>query len=333
MPKRQYEHWKPGERIMALARDCMAIANDYARQGYDLTVRQLYYQLVAADRIPNTLQSYKQIAGIIDRLRMAGMMDWNLIVDRTRRPGGGGGWDSPDQVVLSSADSYGIDLWEDQPRRVEIWVEKDALSGVISRVGYSENIAFFACRGYTSTSAMWAAARRFLAYWEAGQSVTILHLGDHDPSGIMTRDIRDRLELFLSVDWARDNFHRFESDPLYVRYADVVQDLANYVDGDPLEVRRIALNMDQVVQYNPPPNFAKPTDSRYAEYRSNYGEDSWELDALSPTVLAQLMTAEVQSLRDDELYQGRIARQEAERQILTDLVDRWDEVRRFLEES
>jgi hypothetical protein len=330
--KIKYEEWNPREATLQLGLECVSIANRYQQQGYDLTVRQLYYQLVAAGRIPNTVQSYKTITVIIDRLRMSGRMDWFQIVDRTRGLAGNSHWDSPAQIVEASASSYRIDHWVGQPRRVEIWVEKEALAGVIGRVGRQQDIDYFSCRGYASTSSMWLAARRFLRYWNAGQTVTILHLGDHDPSGLdMTRDIQERLEKFLSVDWVRANRYRFEDDPLYVQYADVVRDLETCVGDRPLEIKRIALNMDQVEAYQPPPNPAKTTDSRYAAYQAEHGVESWELDALNPAILDQLITDEIDAIVDPVAREERRAEEAQERDILTQLTNRWDEVREFLE--
>jgi hypothetical protein len=262
---------------------------------------------------------------------MAGMMDWLMIVDRTRRISGNQHWSSPDQIVDAAARGYAVDKWSDQPRRVEVWVEKEALSGVIGRVAEDEDVDWFACRGYSSSSAMWRAAPRFLGYWRSGQAVTILHLGDHDPSGIdMSRDIRERLELFLSVDWVNDNAHRFETEALYTQYKEVVADLEGLIDAPPLEVRRIALNMDQVIRYQPPPNFAKQTDSRYQAYRDEYGNDSWELDALEPSVLATLISQEVRGLRDDALFNARLDEERHELFLLGRLAGRWSEVSDFL---
>lgn len=331
MPTIQYETWNASPKTEALARDCVAIARRYQAQGYDLSVRQLYYQLVAADRIPNNLQSYKQVVNVVDKARMSGRMDWHMIVDRTRHLNGNQHWNTPDEIVDAAARGFRIDKWEGQPRRVEVWVEKEALAGVIGRVAGQEDVDNFACRGYSSSSAMWRAAQRFLGYWHEGQAVTILHLGDHDPSGIdMTRDIRDRLELFLSVDWVRDNQWRFPSEPLYTKYAEVVEDLATRVQGTPLEIHRIALNMDQVQAYQPPPNFAKQSDSRYQAYRDEYGPDCWELDALEPSVLADLIRDHIRALRNDSAYADRVEEEERERALLARLTGRWDEVSEYL---
>jgi hypothetical protein len=332
VPRIAYEDWKPRGKAQDLVADILAIARRYNAQGYDLSVRQLYYQLVAADRVPNTLNSYKTITVLVDRARMAGLMDWYMIVDRTRQVGGNGHWETPDQVIESSADAYAIDLWQDQPRRVEVWVEKQALEGVIGQVARELDISYFACRGYSSTSAMWRSARRFLDYFRAGQAVTILHFGDHDPSGIdMTRDIEDRLRHFLKVDWARDH-PELRLDPLYAQREEVFAELDTFLgtDNDALEIRRVALNMDQIRTYDPPPNPAKTTDSRYAAYQEVYGIESWELDALNPTILAGIVREHVDGIRDEDAYQARIARQEQEREVLTAVSARWSEVKDYL---
>jgi hypothetical protein len=332
MPKIQYEDWRPTKKGLALAQECVAIANRYAMDGYDLSVRQLYYQLVAADRIPNTIQSYKTVTWMVDKARMSGLMDWFRIVDRTRHLGGNGHWNTPDELITSSADSFRIDLWEDQPRRVEIWVEKQALEGVIGRVAQQLDVNYFACRGYSSTSAMWLAARRFLRYYQAGQAVTILHFGDHDPSGIdMSRDIEDRLRNFIKVDWSRAHPSLFREDPLYIDKHEVFAALDAYLgEEDSLKIHRVALNMDQIRQYSPPPNPAKTTDSRYASYQEIHGDESWELDALPPQVLADIARDHIDAIRDDDLYEGRRERMEEERRVLTAVGERWNEVKDYL---
>jgi len=157
--------------------------------------------------------------------------------------------------VDACARQFRIDKWATQPRRIEVWIEKDALVGVIEGVCTELDVPYFSCRGYTSQSEMWVGAQRLAAHWrKAKQNPLILHFGDHDPSGIdMTRDIQARL-----------------------------QEFSFGTAGHPLELRRLALNMDQVELYGPPPNPAKLTDSRCEAYMEEHGNESWELDALEP---------------------------------------------------
>jgi hypothetical protein len=271
---------------LAVIEQANEIIRDYEAQGYKLTLRQLYYQFVSRDYIPNTHKSYKRLGSIINDARLAGMVDWSAIEDRTRNVKSMLHLDDPADAVQTIRDQYGIDMWSNQDYRVEVWIEKEALTGVIARTCGDLDVPYFACKGYVSQSEQWRAGRRF-----RGVDTIILHLGDHDPSGIdMTRDNSDRLTMF-----ARD------------------------VDNP--EVRRIALNMDQVDQYDPPPNFAKMTDSRFSEYSRNYGNESWELDALEPSVLNTLIFNEVDKIRDMDLWQERVDQLAADIAVLDDIIE------------
>lgn len=261
-----------------------AIIEEYAAQGYSLTLRQLYYQFVARGYIPNNMRSYKRLGSIINDARLAGYIDWLAIEDRTRNVHGNPHWDTPADIVESCRDQYREDLWASQPRRVEVWIEKEALVGVIAKTCRDNDVPYFACRGYVSQSEQWRAYRRSLEH-----PYVILHLGDHDPSGIdMTRDNDDRL---------------------------------NDVFGGRVEVRRLALNIDQVEHYNPPPNPAKLTDSRVDSYIAQFGSESWELDALEPSVINDLIQTNIDELRDDDAWDEAVAAQEANRERLTEVLE------------
>lgn len=270
------------------------IVREYAQQGFLLTLRQLYYQFVARGLIENTQRSYKRLGSIINDGRLAGLIDWKYITDRTRNLKRNSHWTSPADIMRGAAEGYGIDLWEGQPTRVEVWIEKDALVGVIEGICSELDVPFFSCRGYTSQSEMWSAAQRLARYRHAGQSPVIIHLGDHDPSGVdMTRDIEDRIRM---------------------------------LGCSSIEVERIALTMTQVEEYNPPPNPAKFTDSRCATYVEQYGTESWELDALDPQNMVALIRERVEARMDLDVFEARKERQEEERQQLTDAADRWEEI-------
>jgi len=285
MPKIQYISKRFRESSLEIISHANEIIEDYQAQGYDLTLRQLYYQFVSRDIIPNLQSEYNKLGSIINDGRLAGMIDWDAIVDRTRNVRSNSHWQSPKEIIDACAKQYRIDRWEKQPERVEAWIEKDALIGVIERICTDVDIAHFSCRGYVSQSEMWSASQRLLEYINAGQTITILHLGDHDPSGIdMTRDIEDRLRLFIGEDF--DNL---------------------------VTIKRIALNMNQIHQYNPPPNPAKTTDSRYASYITKYGGESWELDALEPSVLSGLIEDAVTDIRVADIWDSAVEREETEK--------------------
>ena len=295
MPKIRYEDKKFRAEALAVIEQANIFIANYATQGLNLTLRQLYYRFVSRALIPNTEKSYTRLGNIISDARRAGMIDWDAIVDRTRFLRTVSNWSRPQDILQSAVDSYHRDLWATQPRRTEVWIEKDALVGVIEAPCRDNDVPFFSCRGYVSDSEMWAGAMRSLRFRKAGQGVLVLHLGDHDPSGIdMTRDITDRLKMFMG-------------------YKDI-------------EVRRIALTMEQITDLNPPPNPAKITDSRYEAYRAEYGEESWELDALEPQYIINLITNEILAERDEEKWNKAVAEQEAERGQIQEIIDKWDEL-------
>ncbi len=260
------------------------IVREYWAQGYSLTLRQLYYQMVARALIPNNVRSYKRLGAILTDARLAGLVDWEAIEDRTRSLAGNSHWQTPQKIVETAVQSYQIDKWADQPHRVEVWVEKDALASVIAQACRPLDVDHFSCRGYTSASEMWRAGRRLRQYLAHGQVPVILHLGDHDPSGVdMTRDIAERLALFAEEE---------------------------------IIVERIALNMDQIEAYAPPPNPAKLTDSRANGYIAEFGRESWELDALEPRALTALIQRSVLQYRDEALWRAAVEKETAHKALL-----------------
>lgn len=291
MPCIAYTETKFRAATLATIKQANRIIADYAGQGYDLTLRQLYYQFVARGLIENSQRSYKNLGEIINDARLAGLIDWQHITDRTRNLRQNGHWSSPSDIMLSAAYGYAIDKWASQEYRPEVWVEKDALAGVVGTVCERLDVPYFSCRGYTSQSEMWVAAQRLLRYGREDKTPIIFHLGDHDPSGRdMTRDIVDRLTLFMG--W----------EP---------------------ELHRLALNMDQVEQYNPPPNPAKITDSRARAYIEEFGGESWELDALEPAVLADLIQQAILGVRDERAWEEAVAREQEERKQLRKVAKKW----------
>lgn len=262
---------------LALIQTMNAIVDEYIAEGYRLTVRQLYYQLVARAVIENTEKSYKRVTGIVNDAKVAGLMDWDAIEDRTRSFIRRQRWTSAGQIVQAAADSFHMDMWEGQEERVVVIVEKEALAGVLERACHQFDVPLLAARGYPSGTVL----REFcqsdvLPAVRDDQRVVVLHLGDHDPSGIdMTRDLQERIELFAEGSFSVD------------------------------ELSRIALTMEQIQSQKPPPNPAKVTDSRFADYQRTYGSESWELDALKPDYLNRLVSRHIQRHIDTDIWEKR----------------------------
>jgi hypothetical protein len=311
MPKIQYIEKRFRAATLMIILRANEIIDEYRAAGYRLTLRQLYYKFIARDLFPNdwideaynlkhglapdtknTTKNYSRLGGIINDGRLAGKIDWDAIEDRTRNLHKLQMWKRPRDIIKSAANWYLTDKWKTQKYRIEVWIEKEALAGVFVRICDELEIPFFACRGYNSQSEMWRAGRRLCNWEDMGYKTVILYFGDHDPSGLdMPRDIQKRLKMF----------------------------------GSKVKVETLALTMGQINQYDPPPNPAKGTDSRYRRYVAELGiEDSWELDALEPDVLSQLVEDRVLELRDDKEWERQLATQEKQRSLVQDIYDDWE---------
>lgn len=287
--------WEPRPASRRLVDTANRIIREYQADGYTLTLRQLYYQFVARDIIANSERSYKNIGGLITKARMAGMISWEAIEDRNRQHHGF--YFEENEETLIEQLQYGIsfDQWERQATYVEVWVEKEALGNVVSRACRPLLVPYMACKGYLSASEAWRAGKRFEEKLNEDKRCVLIHLGDHDPSGIdMTRDNKDRLNLFSNGE---------------------------------VEVVRIALNMDQVDQYGPPPNPTKVTDSRADGYIERFGHTSWELDALEPQVIERLIIDEVTQHIDSDEWAQVTDLEDDKRAVLQRLYEHWDEIK------
>lgn len=339
------------------------ICEEYAAAGYALTLRQLYYQFVARDAFPadrrwrliratgkwvrdangtpNAEPNYKWLGDIVNDARLAGMFDWDYIVDRTRSLVKLPTWASPEALIGDAAKQYLTDIWAPQKRRIEVWIEKDAAIGVIEHVCNRNNVPYFSCRGYTSTSEMWEAANRIGEYLRNGERTVILHIGDHDPSGLdMTRYMDDRLRLFISRDWAnefmgagshtRGEIRRDQIIHMRAAGGDIGDEMpmGRQFDALPWEIRRIALTIEQIEEYGPPPNPAKQGDSRFLAYQQETGlDESWELDALDPMVMEDLIQDYIDALRVDEIFAKAETTQEHDRAVLMAVRDNWEAIK------
>lgn len=323
MPKIPYQSFNFKTETLTIINRANQLIAQYAAQGFDLTLRQLYYQFVAHDLFPdsrkwtlvkgkwvrdengtkNAEPNYKWLGDCIANGRLAGMIDWSAITDRTRKVQRNSHWDSPSAIIDTCADQFEIDKWARQPAYVEVWVEKDALIGVLEAACQPLDVPYYACRGYNSMSEIWNAGyNRFRPRAHAGKQCHVLYLGDHDPSGIdITRDVEERLNQFAETTHA-------------VHGGD-----------DWIKVTRLALNMDQVEQYDPPPNPTKMTDSRAEDYVEKFGETCWELDALDPIVIRDLVTAAIKERRDAKLWKQAVAEEQEHRKNLKLVSHYWDE--------
>lgn len=262
------------------------IIQEFKRQGYKLTLRQLYYQLVSRDIIANKLPEYAKLSSLLVKGRMAGIVDWDAIEDRLRVPFLPYWVEGIDDAIEDTIKQYRLNRQEGQDSYIEVWVEKDALSGVLKRITSKYHVNLMVNRGYSSCTAMHDAYKRF--YVNSDKKGYILYLGDHDPSGLdMIRDISDRMRGF----------------------------------GVTVKVIPIALTMQQIEEFNPPPNPAKITDPRANDYIAEHGNTSWEVDALDPDTLHKILRENIEKLIDMDKFNAVVKQEEEDKQRLEEIKD------------
>jgi hypothetical protein len=287
-----------GRDALAMIETINGILENYEQQGFDLSLRQLYYQLVSKNLVPNTEKSYKNVGCLVSDARLAGLIDWDMIKDRGREMTKNPHWDNTRDFIESVSPQFRFNLWRDQDAYVEVMVEKQALEGVLEPVCKQLDVPFTANKGYSSSSAMYEASKRFLAAAEEGKECYVVYLGDHDPSGIdMSRDVEERLDLFVKTSMNRC-------------------DEIGHNEPSAVTMKRVALNMAQVRELNPPENPAKLTDSRSKPYIARFGPSSWELDAIEPRQLAQIVTTAVQEIMDVDKFNKNVREMEKGRAAL-----------------
>lgn len=245
------------------------IIESYSEQGYVLTLRQLYYQLVARDIIANKTTEYAKLSRLLKKGRMAGVVDWESIEDRTRQPYIPYSASSIQEALNDLSSWFRIDRQQGQNNYIEILVEKDALSGVLKRITSKYHVRLLVNRGYTSVSAMYKSYQRLIERAQQGQSIVLLYIGDHDPSGLdMVRDVTERLETF----------------------------------GVTAKIEHVALTQAQIKKFDPPPNPAKIKDPRAKWYIKNFGNTSWEVDAIDPTKLNEIVSSKIEKFLDMDKF-------------------------------
>lgn len=301
--KQQYKDINFRKATRALIAQIDDILEGYIQAGYVITLRSLYYQLVARNIVPNTEQSYKTVGDVVSDGRLAGLLDWDVITDRGRQFIDRPHWDSEEGFLRSVLPQYFTHMWDNQETVVFVVVEKDALAGVIEQTCHKYDVPLLAAKGYPSTSALREFAKeRLIPVFDRGQKAALIHMGDHDPSGLdMTNDLEERLKMFIK---GEDQYHPDYGDEY----------------GFDFTVDRIALNMDQIKRFRPPPNPAKQTDARFKEYEKRFGSTSWELDSMTPQYLNSHLAEAIESWMDHDAWAKKQAEIAASRKRLMALI-------------
>jgi hypothetical protein len=253
------------------------MAAEILRQYHPMTVRQVYYQLVSRQVIENSRSAYQSVSKALVAARREGLIPWAHIEDRLRRPRCAPMWSGLLDFAVTAAGCYRRDVWKTQPARIEVWLEKDALSGIFEDELDSYGVTLNVGRGFDGWDSIHNAASRL------GDGDVILYFGDFDPSGEdMVRSLRERLD----------------------------------DQGARPEIVKCALTIGDIEAYGLPADFTKASDTRSAAFVAKWGDVSVELDALPIEVLRERIVGEVEQRMDLTALQIVRAAEDEERRHL-----------------
>lgn len=276
------------------------IIDEYQQQGLRLTARQLYYQFVSRDLIPNKDTEYKKLTALLTDARYAGMLDWDAIEDRGREPSTPSEFENLEELTEAALHSYRLPRWKGQDKYVELWVEKQALAGVLAPIAREFHATLMVNKGYSSASAMKESAERIKRKVILDQDrYKEIQASLHETRAIYGKDSGEFKDLTATLGQELIDHVLLKPVILYLgdhdpSGEDMVRDIGDRLrefNVARLSVEKVGLTIAQVHQYNPPPNPAKITDPRATAYIEKFGEHSWEVDALPPNVLTRLIRA------------------------------------------
>lgn len=289
--KRKYENHNFKTKSLKRIEQVNAIIDEYT--GRQLTLRQMFYQLVARGYIENSKKEYDNLGSLISKARYAGLIDWEKLEDKTRDYCGSSRYNStPAEHIENAVEYFSLNYWTNQPVYLEVWCEKDAMIDIVAAGCRDTETPYFSCRGYCSASSLYRAAQHFIRRNDCKER-HIIYLGDHDPSGKdMPRYLAERFKLF----------------------------------GASVEIHPIALTMEQIQLFNPPPSYVKATDTRKTGYIEKYGDTCWELDALPVGFVEKLVDSAIRPYIDEKIVAETLAKEAEQKRELQLIADNYFEI-------
>ncbi len=269
------------EKSLELLAQVQIIIGSY---DFALTLRQIYYQLVAKQIIPNDQSAYRKLSRLCVMGRDEGILPEDAFVDRLREVDKPDSWTDLTEYMDTIKDSYRKDIWNEQATYIEIWTEKDALRGVIAPVTHHFDVSLLVVRGQVSRTAIYESYERYAEQIKTGKDCYLSYFGDFDPSGMCI-------------------------------YDSLVERLKSYGPyGLSISYERIALTPGQISAYELPQDPAKQSDPSYRKFVIEYGDNVVELDSLPPDALRDLIRDCIEA-KIDKAVLSQVRKIEIEEQV------------------
>ena len=249
-----------------------------------MTVRQIFYALSVRGVVPKDENAgYRPVQAQILKMRREGLLEWGFISDATRWVRVPMGlYDSVEDALAETARTYRRNLWRAQDVRVEVWLEKDALAGVVREATFRWNVGLMVSRGTSSATSLYEAGASARYAWEE-------------------YDVSTHIFTLYDLDAAGERCHRT-----------VVRGLREYAPDVPIEVERLAVTRQQVAEWNLPTRPPKASDPEAHKFQG----EAVELDAIPPDKLIELVTDAIVGLIDADSWRREQVFERNEREIL-----------------
>jgi hypothetical protein len=232
-------------------------------------------------------EDMKRVYRLLKIARERGDISWDFIVDETRELERASSWSNPAEYVEAVSRSYRRDFWLQQPVRIEVWSEKGTVRGVLAPILDEYGVGFRAVHGFSS-----ATMAHDVSNDEQDRLLIIIYVGDYDPSG------------------------------MYMSECDLPARFLKY-GGNHITLKRVALTSEQVADLPSFPASDKKKDTRYPWFVKNYGKTCWELDALDPNDLRDMVEQAIMEEIDWTAWDRCAAVEKAEKESLRTVLDRW----------
>jgi hypothetical protein len=253
-----------------------------------ITGRGIGYKLFTQGLIPSMSRADMQrVYRLLKEARERDEIPWEWIVDETRELERAASWSDPAAYVRTVSRAYRRDFWLQQPDRVEVWSEKGTVRGVLAPVLDQYGVGFRAVHGFSSATMTYDVSN-----YDTDRSLIVLYVGDYDPSG------------------------------MYMSECDLPARFSKY-GGDHITLERIALSSEQVTDLPSFPATDKKKDPRYAWFVEHYGKTCWELDALDPNELRDIVEQAIQNEIEPVAWDRCAVVEKAEKESLRTVLDRW----------
>jgi len=265
-----------------------AIKNILAGEAGQITIRHLYYRLVGIGIIEKTDAAYKVLCSHLSKWRRSGEIEWSAFADNTRWHIRHETYNGVDDALRNTVENYRRDLWQTQSSYVEVWVEKDAIAGIVADTANSFGVPVFVARGFASLSSLYDAANTFQAATNRGRNCVIYHLGDYDPSGVAAGEAMLRA---------------FQND--------------FFVD---VEFVRAAVTEEQIDRLNLPTRPTKTSDTRARRWT---GGECVELDTMPPAEIRALVEKCITQHLDLHEWEAARRTEQLERESMKTFLEAW----------